>query len=150
MHNSTLRIHIDRQPFDAPQLTDGSSLYKLAGIAADHQLFRETHGNQEDEPIPDSQVEVRLKPDQHFYSAPRLFHIYVNTRKKAIKQDFVTFEQVVAMAYEPEPVPQGPNWAFTVAYRRGPHSKPQGTLRAGESVPIKDGESFHVKATDRS
>jgi hypothetical protein len=122
----------------------------LGNVPAGHQLFREARGNQEDEPIPDSQVEVRLEVDQHFYSAPRLFHIFVNTKKKEVKQDFITFEQVVALAYEPEPVPQGPNWAFTVAYRRGPHSKPQGTLRAGDSVPIKDGESFHVKATDRS
>jgi hypothetical protein len=150
MHHPNLRIHIDRQPFEAPEKTTGSNLYKMANVPPGHELFRETHGNLEDEPISDSEVEVKLEPDEHFYSAPRLFHIFVNTRKKTVKQDFITFEQVVALSYEPEPVPVGPNWAFTVAYRRGPHSKPQGTLRAGESVPIKDGEVFHVKATDRS
>lgn len=150
MHHAILRIHIDRQAVEAQELTTGKTLYELGNVPPGHQLFRETCGNQEDEPIPDSQAEVKLEQDQHFYSALRQFHIYVNTKKKEIKQDFVTFEQVVALAYEPEPVPVGPNWAFTVAYRRGPHSKPQGTLRAGESVPIKDGESFHVKATDRS
>lgn len=145
-----VRIHIDRQPLEAQEVTTGSTLYKLGNVPSGHELFLETLGNQEDEPISNSQVEVKLEPDQHFYSSPRLFHIFVNTRKKAIKQDFVTFEQVVALSYEPEPVPVGPNWAFTVAYRRGPRNKPQGTLRAGESVPIKDGELFNVKATDRS
>lgn len=150
MPHPNIRIHIDRQPLEAQEVTTGSSLYKLAKVPPAYELFLETHGDQEDEPIPDSSIEVKLQPDQHFYTAPRLFHIIVNTRKKTVKQDFITFDQVVALSFEPEPVPVGPNWAFTVAYRRGPHSKPQGTLRSGESVPIKDGEVFHVKATDRS
>lgn len=150
MHQAIVRIHIDRQPLETKKVTTGGDLYKIGGVPTGYQLFRETRGNQEDEPIPDSQAEVRLEQDQHFYSARRLFHIFVNTKKKEVQQDFVTFEQILKLAYEPEPVPEGPNWAFTVAYRRGPHNKPQGTLRAGESVPIKDGEVFHVKATDRS
>jgi hypothetical protein len=148
--NNSIQIHIDRQPYQAHEHIAGESLYKLGKVAPGYQLFRETNGNEEDEPIADSQIEVKLTAEEHFYSTPRLFHIYVNTHKKVIKKDFITFEEVVALDYAPEPVPQGPNWAFTVAYRRGPHNKPQGTLRAGESVHIKDGESFHVKATDRS
>ncbi|MFN8552532.1 MAG: DUF6791 domain-containing protein [Candidatus Obscuribacterales bacterium] len=145
MNHANVRIHIDRQPFEAKEVTTGNSLYQLGNLPAGHQLFLETHGNQEDEPIPDSPVEVKLKPEQHFYSAPRLFHIFVNTRKKIVKQDFVTFEQVVALSFEPEPVPQGPNWAFTVAYRRGPHTNRKARFVQANRSPSKMARSSMSK-----
>ena len=64
-----VRIHIDRKPYMSPQVTTHTALYGLGHISAGYELFLEVRGDQEDEPIPNDQGEIRLKEDQHFYSA---------------------------------------------------------------------------------
>lgn len=76
------------------------------------------------------------------------YDVVVNGRPKVITTDEVTFEQLLALAFDP--VPEGPNWVFTVTYRRGGGHKPEGTLRPGESVKVKKGMIFNVTATDKS
>ncbi|WP_408626473.1 multiubiquitin domain-containing protein [Amycolatopsis thermoflava] len=39
---------------------------------------------------------------------------------------------------------------FTVTFRRGSGHKPEGTLRPGETVKVKEGMIFNVTATDKS
>ena len=75
--------------------------------------------------------------------------IYVNTTPKIWDQKKITFEQVLALAFDP--VPAGPNWEFTVTYRKGgDNSKPEGSLQAGEAVKVKNGMTFNATATDKS
>ncbi|MGY6653626.1 multiubiquitin domain-containing protein [Amycolatopsis sp. TRM77291] len=76
------------------------------------------------------------------------YEIVVNGREKVVDTDEVTFEQLVHLAFNP--VPSGPNWVFTVTYRRGHGHKPEGTLKPGESVKVKKGMIFNVTATDKS
>ncbi len=64
-----VRIHIDRKPYESPNPTTGAALYVLGKVQKDYELFREVHGDEEDEPIANSDAEVRLKEDEHFYSA---------------------------------------------------------------------------------
>jgi hypothetical protein len=74
--------------------------------------------------------------------------IIVSGRKKTWSSKEISFEQVVALAFDP--VPSGPYIVITVAYRRGERKKPAGTLSEGESVKVKDGMIFDVTATDKS
>jgi hypothetical protein len=74
--------------------------------------------------------------------------IYVNTKPKVVEKDEITFDEIVKLAYDNPPT--GPNWVFTVTYHRGHGSKPEGSLRQGESVKVKDGMVFDVTATDKS
>ncbi len=74
--------------------------------------------------------------------------IIVNTVEKPVTTKELSFTQVVALAFDP--VPSGPNWVFTITYRRGEGNKPEGTLTAGETVKVKDGMIFNVTATDKS
>lgn len=76
------------------------------------------------------------------------YEIVVNGREKVVTTDEVTFEQLVQLAFNP--VPSGPNWVFTVTYRRGGGHKPEGTLKPGEHVKVKKGMIFNVTATDKS
>ncbi|SMD25563.1 multiubiquitin domain-containing protein [Lentzea albidocapillata] len=76
------------------------------------------------------------------------YEVVVNGRTKIVTTDELTFEEVVGLAYDP--VPSGPNWVFTVTYRRGHGNKPEGTLAPGESVKVKKGMIFNVTATDKS
>jgi hypothetical protein len=77
------------------------------------------------------------------------FTIIVNGRSKVVTGKEISFEQVVSLAYDGNP-PTGPNWVFTVTYRRGEGHKPEGTLVAGEKVPVKKDMIFNVTATDKS
>jgi Multiubiquitin len=74
--------------------------------------------------------------------------IIVNTRPKTVHKEEITFEEIVHLAYDNPPT--GPNWVFTVTYHRGQGNKPEGSLRAGESVKVKEGMVFDVTATDKS
>jgi Multiubiquitin len=76
------------------------------------------------------------------------FKIIVNARSKEVTGDDQSFEQIVALAFNP--VPTGPNIVFTVTFRKGPRENPEGTLTPGETVEIKDGMIFDVTATDKS
>jgi hypothetical protein len=74
--------------------------------------------------------------------------IIVNGQEKTVTEKQISFDGVVALAFNP--VPEGPYILITVAYRRGHGEKPQGTLTKGESVKVKNGMIFDVTATDRS
>ena len=74
--------------------------------------------------------------------------IFVNTREKVVSGDEVNFNQIVGLAFEMPPT--GANIEITIAYRKGPHENPSGTLHPGETVEIKEGMIFDVTATDKS
>jgi hypothetical protein len=57
----------------------------------------------------------------------------------------VSFEQVVALAFDPVP----PNALFTVSYR-GAAGHQEGSLQLGQTVTIKDGTIFNVTETGQS
>lgn len=74
------------------------------------------------------------------------FTITVNGRQKTVAEKEVSFAQIVALAN----LPGGPNFVYTVAFRRGENDKPEGTLVEGQTVKIKEGMIFNVSATDKS
>jgi len=79
---------------------------------------------------------------------PKLVTIIVNGRQKEVPKEELSFDEVVALAYDP--VPTGENVDITLTYRRGHGNKPEGQLKPGDSVKVKDGMIFDVTATDRS
>jgi hypothetical protein len=78
---------------------------------------------------------------------PRTYTIHVNSRKRTVNSDVLTYDQVVALAFDP--VPTGPNVYFAVTYRDAAGDK-SGTLDEGQSVKIKDGTKFDVVRANRS
>jgi hypothetical protein len=74
--------------------------------------------------------------------------IVVNGRDRVVSSKELTFDELVALAFENPPT--GPNIVFTITYRRGHGDKPEGTLVEGGTVRIKDGMIFNVTATDKS
>ena len=145
------RIHIDQQPHLSPNPTTGDALYALGRVQPGLDLFFEVGGDREDPEVPRGPEVVHLKQDEHFHSGPPLvkeFDIIVNTRKKIVTTREVSFNQIVALAFDPVPV--GPNILFTITYRRGPRANPDGHLLEGGTVKVKDGMVFNVRATDKS
>ena len=74
--------------------------------------------------------------------------IIVNGREKVVDKKELSFSEIIALAFENPPT--GPNFVFTVTFRRGHGHKPEGTLLPGETVKIKKGMIFNVTATDKS
>lgn len=142
-----VRIHIDREPYESPSPTTGAALYTLGNIAAHRDLFREVGGDEEDQLIERSAVDVRVKEDEHLYSQ-KVFTIAVNAQRKEVAETRLTFDEVVKLAYAIPPA--GQNVMFTIKYRKGPAVNPKGSLLEGQSVRIKDGMVFDVTPTDRS
>jgi hypothetical protein len=60
----------------------------------------------------------------------------------------VSFNEIVKLAF-PTP-PTGANILYTVSYEDGPRVNPQGSLKEGQSVVVKNGMIFNVTATDKS
>lgn len=143
----TVRIHIDREPYESPSPTTGAALYHLGHVAAHRDLFREVTGAEEDELVPRDAAHVVLKHNEHFYSQ-KIFTIAVNAQKKEVVETKLTFDQVVELAYPVKPT--GANIMFTVTYRKGPKENPKGSLLEGQTVRIKNGMIFDVTPTDRS
>lgn len=85
---------------------------------------------------------IRTRP------SPKTVTIVVNGRDVEVAKGPISFEQLIAIAY-PTP-PTGENVSFTVTYRRGPDSNPEGSLTQGHSVRVKNGMVFNVRATDKS
>jgi hypothetical protein len=144
-----VRIHIDQHRHESLSPTTGEALYQLGKVAVGNDLYREVEGNREDQPVWDAGEEIHLREDEHFHSGPaKQITIIVNGRKKEVTQRVLSFTEVVALAFDP--VPSGPDWVFTVTYRKAASKPHDGTLTQGEHIKVKNGTIFNVTATNKS
>lgn len=80
---------------------------------------------------------------------PKTVTIVINGRPKSVlKNDDLTFEEIVALAFDNPPTGEGIQ--HTIQYTRGQGNKPSGVLVEGQSVKVKDGMEFDVTSTNRS
>lgn len=65
-------IHIDKKEYRSPNPTTGAALYALAGINPDsYDLYQEVPGHGDDELVPNSGAELKLRNGEHFYSVQK-------------------------------------------------------------------------------
>jgi hypothetical protein len=148
-HKHEVKIFIDQNAYHSPNPTTGAALYALGKVRPGLELYREVTGDHVDPEVDDGLEAVHLKEDEHFHSGPpKVYKIIVNGRKKDVSTKQLTFDQVVALAFNPVPV--GPTVQFSVTYRKGPRKNHEGTLTEGETVCIKDGMIFDVTETNKS
>jgi len=84
---------------------------------------------------------------EHEHRGDDQVEIIVNTRPKRVPRGVVTYEKVVALAFDP--VPSGLNIQITVSYYRAQGGK-SGDLVPGGQVAVHEGMVFDVTATDLS
>lgn len=124
-----------------------SEIRRIAKIPDEHELILDSAG---DRAIEDG-GSIRLKPkgvERVVSRPPTEICIFVNTRQKLVDPGKISFAELIALAFTD--VPTGPNTAFTVSYRKGPGTDPEGTLIDGESIRLRKGMVFNVSATDKS
>lgn len=74
--------------------------------------------------------------------------IVVNGRQKEVSAKELSFVDVVRLAFEDAVFNE--TTVYTVTYKRGHGSKPEGTLVEGDTVKVKEGMIFNVARTDKS
>jgi hypothetical protein len=88
-------------------------------------------------------------PNEHSNQAPgqnKTYDIVVNGRQKTVTTHKLTYADVVKLAFPADPPDDAVVYTVTFA---NPHGH-DGTLAAGQDVPVKDGMVFNVSKTNRS
>lgn len=88
------------------------------------------------------------KNNEHNHGKEKEYSIIINGRPKTVTSKELSYEEIVNLAFNNNP-PSGQNVVITVTYAKSEHNK-QGTLLPGDSIKIKNGMVFNVRATDRS
>lgn len=78
---------------------------------------------------------------------PRETEIIVNARKRVVKGDEVSFEEIVQIAF---PGSHDTNTAFSMTFRHAACEPHAGELAPGGHVKVKNGTVFNVTKTVRS
>jgi hypothetical protein len=146
----SFRFLLNDRSFDwgATHIT-GLTLKKLAGAGIeDMDVWPEVPGTAGRRIGDQEFVDLAAPRVERFQTLTRIYDIFVNTRAKQVKTPTLTFWQVVKLAY-PDAVENSTTY-YTVTYKHGPHSNPQGSMVAGETVHLKDGMRFNVTPTDKS
>jgi len=69
-----VNITIDKEHLKSVSPTTGSALYLLGKVKPGYDLFRETHGHGDDEPIRNDSTEYTLHDGDKFYSAQQILN----------------------------------------------------------------------------
>jgi hypothetical protein len=91
--------------------------------------------------------EQRVAHNPHGAPGGGHVEIIVNTRPKRVRRGPISYEEVVALAFDP--VPSGPMVLITVTWYRGAGGR-SGDLLPGQRVAVHDGMIFDVVPTDLS
>jgi len=146
----SFRFLLNGRSFDWGALhITGLTLKKLAGVdLAIMAVWLEIPGSA-GRPIGDQEFINLAEPGvERFLTRTREYRIFVNTRPKEVSTPTLGFWEVVKLAF-PQAVPNTTTY-YTITYKRGPKTNPEGSLVAGETVHIKDGMLFNVTPTDKS
>jgi len=76
----------------------------------------------------------------------KTIEIVINGSELEVRERELTFERIVELAE----LGAAGDVEYSVKYSRGPHESASGVLRPGQSVKVKKGMRFVVKATVRS
>lgn len=89
-------------------------------------------------------IEPSVHQDDASKGKEKSFNIVINGQQETVKDNHLTYEQVVRLAF-----PGGPfDILYSVTYAN-PHGH-DGTLAPGQKVTVKDGMSLNVVKTNRS
>ena len=136
----------DRGEITANPQQTGESLRELFRVEADRLLIRDFE-SPDDDPIEAVEI-VKFEDGPVFVTRSTVFVIVVNGRRREVRKSQLTFNEIVKLAFDNPP--QGEFICFTITYRGGDPSKPEGTLLEGETVKLVCGMIFNVTATDKS
>jgi hypothetical protein len=136
---------------DRPEVTinphqTGKSIRELFGFKDDVNLFRDYESPNDEaigleEAAPFDKGPVFYTRRQHTQIT-----IIVNGREKTVTGKTISYAEVVRLAFDPV----NPDTIYTVTFKKGPPSKPQGSMVEGDTVKLECGMIFNVTPTCKS
>lgn len=72
--------------------------------------------------------------------------IIINGRPVEYDKEEISFREVISLSS----LPSGPDYAYTVTYRRGHGGYGEHSLVEGQSIRVKEGMIFNATATNKS
>ncbi len=127
----------------------GQSVRGLLNVPPSLVLLRD-HESPHDEPIDDHE-QVAFAAGPVYITRPGKPHevtIIVEGTPHQWLKPTITYAEVVTL-FDPN-FPQHPDITYSVKFKNGPHSKPEGILSPGASIKVKDRMVFNVCATGQS
>ncbi|AZB08290.1 hypothetical protein EG344_05160 [Chryseobacterium sp. G0162] len=147
-----LHFFINDKPFTwYKQYIRGVQIRELGNISTDEDIFLDINADWQDDQIFDDEVVDLARPGKEkFFSKPKSteFMIIVNARQHIWKDETISFEQLIVLAFGS--YDNNPNTGYTVTYSRGWSPKPEGTMVKNSAVRVKNKMIFDVTATDKS
>jgi len=145
------KFFINGKPFEwYKQFISAEELRKLGTIDPEHEVYTES-GPYATFPLSNKDRINLVEPSRdRFVSKKREseLNIIVNGRIKPWRNDIISFDQVVILAFGM--VDQSLTRAYTATYSRGTEPKPEGIIVKGNEIRVKDKMIFNVTATDKS
>lgn len=150
IHVKYYRIRVDEEKILVKSPISTNAILIAAGLdPEDYLLVQKIKGGEGIQLEANQLIDLRANGVERFETVlVQSITIIVNARQKTVSAKHLSFMDVLKLAFDP--VPSGPNWEFTVAYRRGPKKNPEGNMTEGQTVRIKKGMVFNATATDKS
>jgi hypothetical protein len=134
------------------QYITGLEIKKLANIPLEDDLFLKVEKGWDDELITnEAKVDLARKTTEHFYSKEHCefpITLIVNGREKPWEKDHISYEEVVALAFDR--YEDNGTTSYTVTYKGAAKPKTEGTMVKGDIIHVKNKTKFNVTATNKS
>ena len=128
-----------------------NEIMRAAGINTDHFYLNEIRNNDIEVTYQDDvEHKVAITRKSCFVSCAvdPVECVIINARDKAWNKNEISFEDVVKLQFGA--ISNNPNVIYTVTYKRGVPSKPEGSMVRGEVISVKNKMIFNVTQTNRS
>jgi hypothetical protein len=126
----------------------GRTLKRLLGLPADAVLLRDHESPNDLSIADDERVEFRDGPvfTCRAQGGGHGFKIIVNGREKTVEAKKISYDELIVLAFG---APQ-PDTIYTVTYKHGPLSNPEGHMVGGDIVKLQCGMVFNVTDSGKS
>lgn len=145
-------IKVDDKEYQVEELImTPMEIMELAGISPDIYYLKEFRkGGNEVSYKDDAEHKIAIKRGAHFVSCQRedITCVIVNAREKAWNSERISYEDVVNLAYAN--APSNANIIYTIVYKNGVPSMPEGSLSKGAVIYVKNKMIFNVVPSNKS
>lgn len=149
-------IYVDETPieFDKPDPT-GLEILQSVGKHPSQYALTQIIVSEEDQFISaQEKADLARKGIEKFTSVPwdevkKEVTITINGQQHIVPKGKISYERLLSLAFDDNP-PSGPNIRISITYSQGAEEQPDGSVRVGQSVKVKNGMIFDVSATNQS
>jgi len=147
-----LTIKVDDKQYEVDEcFMTPKEIMTLAEINPDRYYLKEIRkGDVEVTYKDDVEHKIAITKKSCFVSCEleEILCVIVNAREKAWHNETISFDDVVKLAYGE--VSSNPNVIYTINYKRGVPSKPEGSMVKGQVIFVKNKMIFNVTQTNKS